>query len=208
MRSINRDSFPHLAVCVADISRRWVSTVAAYPMATYWGIKLGAGCRFYGLPILRRHPRSDITIGSCCQFRSAEWSNLAGLNHRCVISTMKEKAILYIGANCGFSGATIATEASVVIGDRVMVGANCFISDTDWHPLAPMQRAAGERGTSKPVTIENDVWLGANVVVLKGVCIGEGSVVAANSVVVQSIPAGVLAAGNPAKPLKPIAAIA
>ncbi len=82
-----------------------------------------------------------------------------------------------------------------------MVGANSCIYDTDWHPVDPARRATGEAGASIPVIIEDDVWLGANVVVLKGVTIGAGSIIAANSVVTKSIPPGVVAGGTPARPL-------
>jgi galactoside O-acetyltransferase len=85
-----------------------------------------------------------------------------------------------------------------------MAGANSSISDTDWHPIDPISRNAGDAGASSPVIIEHDVWLGANVMVLKGVTIGAGSTIAANSVVTKSIPSGVVAGGIPARVLKRI----
>ena len=110
-----------------------------------------------------------------------------------------------MGDDCGLSGAVIGAAERIVLGDRVMVGANATITDTDWHPLDPEARSGGGLGDSAPIVIEDDVWIGLNVTVLKGVTIGKGTTVAANSVVVQSLPPGALAAGAPARPVKTIA---
>ena len=201
MRALSKDSFPHLARCVWDLLRCRISTIKSEWLAFYWQVTLGRGCRFYGSPMLRRVPGSRIVVGARCTFRSAAWSNFAGINHPCILATLGENAIIKIGDDCGFSGASICAEKSITIGQRVMVGANATIFDTDWHPVDPMQRAAGGTGASSPVTIEDDVWLGANVVVLKGVTIGAGATIAVNSVVTKSIPPGVIAGGVPARPL-------
>lgn len=205
MRPVTADSFPHLVSCSLDMLRGWISGLISTGMAKYWGVRFGQGCRFYGLPIFRRSPASQIVVGDRCEFRSAVWSNFAGINHPCILATLGEGALIQIGKDCGFSGAAIGAAKSVVIGDRVMVGANSSIGDTDWHPVDPERRAAGDAGESNPIVIEDDVWLGANVVVLKGVKIGAGSTIAANSVVTKSIPPGVIAGGIPARPLKKIA---
>jgi acetyltransferase-like isoleucine patch superfamily enzyme len=175
-------------------------------MSLYWRIRIGRGCRFYGLPIFRRLPGSQINVGARCAFRSAVWSNLAGINHPCILATLGENAIIRIGDDCRVSGTSIGAMQSVIIGNRVMIGTNSSISDTDWHPVDPKRRAAGEAGRSDPVVIEDDVWLGANVMVLKGVTIGMGSTIAANSVVTRSIPPGVIAGGVPARTIRKISA--
>ena len=190
--------------CLLERLRSHVHTPITRLMAAWWRITLGRGCRFYGLPIFRRIPESTIKAGARCKFLSASWINFAGINHPCILATLGEGAIISIGDDCGFSGVSIGAGVSVTIGDRVMVGANASISDTDWHPVDPVRRAAGEQGTMSPVCIEDDVWLGANVVVLKGVTIGKGTTVAANSVVTKSIPPRVIAAGVPARVIKQI----
>jgi acetyltransferase-like isoleucine patch superfamily enzyme len=78
----------------------------------------------------------------------------------------------------------------------VRCGANTLITDTDWHTDDP------RTGPDAPVFIGNNVWLGVNVTVLKGVAIGENTVVAAGSVVTKSLSANVIAGGVPAKVLK------
>jgi len=204
MRPLNFDTYPHLVNCSLDIFRGFISKWISFGLAHYWSISLGKQCRFYGLPIFRRHPQSRIMLGDRCLFNSAPWSNYAGINHPCILATLNEGAILQIGHDCGFSGTALGAAASIVIGNRVMAGANTTITDTDWHPLDSKRRAAGEAGASVPVVIDDDVWLGANVIVLKGVTIGAGAVIAANSVVTKSIPPGVVSGGNPARPLRDI----
>jgi acetyltransferase-like isoleucine patch superfamily enzyme len=79
-----------------------------------------------------------------------------------------------------------------------MCGANVTITDTNWHALDWRDRLAGKPGDTAPVVIGEDVWLGMNAVVLKGVEIGRRTVVGAGSIVSRSLPADVIAAGQPA----------
>jgi acetyltransferase-like isoleucine patch superfamily enzyme len=170
--------------------------------ASAWNIRLAPGCNFYGWPILRKHAGSGIEIGRNCTFRSSRYSNLLGLNRPCGLSTLRPGASIIIGADCGFSGTVIGAAAKIQIGDRVLCGANTTITDTDWHNLAPELREDYCQAPSAPVVIEDDVWLGLNVTVLKGVRIGRGSVIAAGSVVVRDVPEGCLAGGTPARVLR------
>jgi acetyltransferase-like isoleucine patch superfamily enzyme len=148
------------------------------------------------LPCFRRLPGSSITIAEGCGFLSSHTSNLIGINRPCIVSTLKEGAEIRIGANCGFSGTVIGCATRIEIGDYVMCGANTLINDTDWHTDDP------RTGPDAPVIIGSGVWLGVNVTVMKGVTIGENTLVAAGSVVTKSLPANVVAGGVPAKILK------
>ena len=85
-----------------------------------------------------------------------------------------------------------------MIGNNVKVGANTVITDTDWH------YEDTRSGRDADVYIGDNVWLGYGVVVLKGVTIGENSVIGARSVVTHDIPANVIAAGNPCKVIREI----
>ncbi len=96
---------------------------------------------------------------------------------------------------------TILDEAPVHIGDHVFIGPNVGIY-TVTHALHPDQRNEGVM-RSRPVRIEDDVWIGAQAVILPGVTVGRGAVVGAGSVVTRDIPAGMLAAGNPCRVLRP-----
>lgn len=97
---------------------------------------------------------------------------------------------------------TILDEAEVTIGDNVMIGPNCSLI-TITHALDPDQRNEGIMA-ARPITIGDNAWIAANVVILPGVEIGEGAVIGAGSVVTRSIPAGMLAVGNPCRPLRPV----
>ena len=90
----------------------------------------------------------------------------------------------------------------------VEIGAGAFIApgvclSCAGHSIDGDQRAQGI-GTSKPITLEDNVWIGANAVVCGGVTIGKGSVIGAGSVVTHDIPAGVVAAGVPCRPIRPV----
>lgn len=201
MRRINRDSLPHIVHCVVDmVARRWYTNWARV-VACWWGVSLGSGCLFRGHPWFRRHPESQITIGLGCRFNSSTGSNPIGVNRPCMISTNKKGAQVIIGSGCGFSGTVICCASKIMIGENVRCGANTLITDADWHTDDP------RAGEDAPVLIGNDVWLGVNVTVLKGVTIGENTFVGANSVVSRSLPAGVVASGFPARPLKDIKSV-
>lgn len=97
---------------------------------------------------------------------------------------------------------TILDEAIVTIGDNVFIGPNCGIYTIN-HALLPDQRNEGVM-QARPVTIGDNVWIAANVVICPGVSIGEGAVIGAGSVVTRDIPPYTLAAGNPCRPLRSI----
>ena len=91
--------------------------------------------------------------------------------------------------------------ARVTFGCGVLVGPNCGFY-TACHPVDPDLRRTGVE-YARPITVGDDVWIGAGVQVMPGVRIGAGSVVGGGSVVVHDIPPGVVAVGNPCRPVKP-----
>jgi acetyltransferase-like isoleucine patch superfamily enzyme len=115
----------------------------------------------------------------------------------------------YVGENSKLWSASMLT-----IGDRVLIAHNTSIFDCDTHPINARQRHRQyveiiTKGhpeeidlREEPVTIEDDVWIGCNVVVLKGVTIGRGAVIGAGSVVSHDVPEYVLVAGNPAQVIR------
>ena len=96
-------------------------------------------------------------------------------------------------------GARISASDEIVIGDSVMLANSVYITDSDWHGLYDRTERNPE---AAPIHIGNNVWLGDHSVVLKGVSIGENSVVAAHAVVSKEVPANVVVAGNPARVVK------
>jgi acetyltransferase-like isoleucine patch superfamily enzyme len=180
------------------IIKKEIFTIYIYLKAVLVGVKIGKGCGFFGNIRLYRPPGSIIVVGNNCTFKSISDSNLIGINHKSIISTQKKGAIIRIGNNCGFSGTVIGAFNEINIGNNVRCGANTVITDGDWHPDDP------RTGQSKPIMLCDDVWLGLNVVVLKGVTIGKNSLIGANSVVTKDIPENVIAGGNPCRVLKTI----
>lgn len=98
-------------------------------------------------------------------------------------------------------GSSISAHMLVRIGDDCKIGQHAIVLDCDYHELEDPLHYGGH-GEPRPVVLEQGVWLGARVTVLKGVTIGRSSVVAAGSVVTRDIPPGVLAGGMPAKVLR------
>jgi acetyltransferase-like isoleucine patch superfamily enzyme len=96
-------------------------------------------------------------------------------------------------------GVRISVSDEVVIGEGVMIANGVYITDSDWHDIYDRTQRS-EKIT--PVRIADNVWLGDRCSVLKGVSIGENSIVAASAVVTKDVPANVVVAGNPAKVVK------
>lgn len=99
-------------------------------------------------------------------------------------------------------GLTLVDDTHIYIGDYTMLGPNVVIA-TAGHPILPEFRQQGYQYNA-PVHIGKNCWLGAGVIVLPGVTIGDNSVIGAGSVVTRDIPSGVVAVGNPCKVLREI----
>lgn len=110
---------------------------------------------------------------------------------------------LHVGANTFINADFLALGGGeITIGANVLVGPSARLY-TPSHAVDVAQRRAGYERV-QPITIEDDVWLGGNVVVCPGVTIGAGSIIGAGSVVTRDVPAGVIAVGNPAKVVREI----
>jgi maltose O-acetyltransferase len=108
-------------------------------------------------------------------------------------------AILTVGARTFLNyGASLSAHRSVTIGERCLIGNYAVIMDSDYHDLTD-RTCSGE---AQPIVIEDDVWIGVRAIILKGVRIGRGSVIAAGSVVTKDIPPRSLAAGVPASVIR------
>lgn len=114
------------------------------------------------------------------------------------------EAQIIIGNNNAFNNnVSIVAMGKITLGDRCLIGDQVGIIDCDFHEINPQTRNRSV-GLILPVSIGNNVWLGSRVMVLKGVTIGDNSVIAAASVVTKSLPANCIAAGNPAKVIRSI----
>jgi acetyltransferase-like isoleucine patch superfamily enzyme len=140
-----------------------------------------------------------VLIGQHCTMDSVHFS--VGLKGR-----------IEIGDHCVFTNAVLMAEELLEIGNYVMLGFNVTIADTDFHPIAPAQRLIDAEAWSpvnvgkprppivcRPVVIEDDVWVGPNATILKGVTIGRGSFIEPGAMVTRSLPPGSRVLGNPAQ---------
>ena len=151
-----------------------------------------------GRPIIIRWENSTIRIGRYFKACSRLQGNSIGVQGPVYIRTLSENAQIVIGDNVGVSGCSISACESVSIGNNVLVGSGALITDSDAHPVDFEARKKGCPGVSRPICIEDDVFIGARAIVLKGVRIGCGSVVGAGAVVVKDVPPYSVVAGNPA----------
>lgn len=162
----------------------------------YPNVMFGKKISFIGFPKFRNLPGGKILVGDSCSFLSTPKSNMIGINRPCIITTQSTNATVIIGKNCGFSGTVIGAFIRIELRNNVRCGANTLITDSDWHLDDP------RAGKPAKVLIEENVWLGEGVKVLKGVTIGKNSVIGAGSVVTKNIPANVVAAGNPCEVIR------
>lgn len=113
-------------------------------------------------------------------------------------------AELVIGNGNAFNNnVSLICMGKISTGDHCLIGDQVMIYDCDWHEIDPQHRSRSV-GPVRPVIIGNNAWFGSRVMVLKGVTIGDNSVIAAASVVTKPIPANCIAAGNPAKVIRSI----
>ena len=149
------------------------------------------------------------------RFRSRE-ANALMIGAHCTMDgvhfDLGEKGRMVIGDYCYFTNAVLLCELEVRVGNYVVIGWNATIADTDFHPVSPAERIADAIACSplgkgrprpevlkRPVLIEDDVWIGPNATILKGVRIGAGAFVEAGSLVTRDVPARARILGNPAQ---------
>lgn len=137
----------------------------------------------------------DISIGKECRI-----SGKTTITGR---SCSQKKPTLIIGKNVDLGWqSTVAVGDEIIIGDNVRIAGQCFLAGYPGHPIDPVARAKGLPELDEQVgsiILKDDVWLASGVKVMAGVTIGEGTIVAAGSVVTKDLPACVIAAGCPAK---------
>jgi acetyltransferase-like isoleucine patch superfamily enzyme len=128
------------------------------------------------------------------------------LNGHMYIEARNQGAFIIIGENTHINNnfVSIAEYTSIRIGKRCFIGSNVEILDSNFHGLRVSERSTSKPENAKPVVICDDVFIGSNVKIMKGVVVGSGSIISNGSIVVGSIPPNVIAGGNPAKVLKDI----
>jgi acetyltransferase-like isoleucine patch superfamily enzyme len=159
--------------------------------------------KFYGLPRVQRHKGSQITIGQNFENRNWASANFISSHQRTVLATNSPVGKILIGNNVGISGSNIVSETEVTIGDSTIIGSNCIIIDTDFHPIAAKNRRHSKKGVrSKSIKIGKNVFIGTRSIILPGVSIGDNTIIGAGSVVRKNVSANSIYAGGKVSKLK------
>lgn len=151
-------------------------------------------------------PGGYIILGSNFAMNNRINGNPIGPNENCLFYVGYGGRIS-IGDNVGISQSSLVAYAPINIGNSVKIGGGTCVWTTDFHSLDwKIRRSKEDLKYRKiaPVTIEDDVFIGAKCIILKGVTIGKGSIIAAGSVVTKSIPPFEIWGGNPAKIIRKI----
>ena len=162
------------------------------------------------LPCFKMPKNGKVLIAKNAVINSSFRNTNTALTYRCKFVTGYD-GVISIGENTMLNGVCVVAYENVEIGRDCQIASSTLISDTDFHPVDPDLRLKQVRGESfpfssvgkSPIRIGSNVWIGWNCTILKGVEIGDNSIVAAGSVVLAgSYPANSLLAGNPAKVIK------
>ena len=166
-------------------------------------VKLHNGLRINKWPLMKVHRNASIVLSDNVLLNSSNHSYHINMHSRVKIMCDVEDAEIYIGKNTRIHGSCIHAFKKIHIGNDCLIAANCQIFDANGHHSSAQQRHTNN-GKAKEIKIGDNVWIGANSIILPGVSIGSNSIIAAGSVVNKSIPAEHIAGGNPAKSIKRI----
>lgn len=150
-------------------------------------VETGSQVRAISRPRIRFAKGAEIRIGDRAVLNSSPVSYHTAMPSRVTLIADRPDAVIRIGPDCRINGATIHAQAAVTIGARVLMAAGSTIMDSNGHPLEHYGRHL-KRDAPRPVTIEDDVWIGLGAVILPGSRVGRGSVVSANAVVSGFVP--------------------
>jgi acetyltransferase-like isoleucine patch superfamily enzyme len=176
------------------------------------GASFGENMKVHNRFYLSKHKDAKLTIGNNFLFTSGEAFNPLCRNIRGCIHLSYPASEITIGDDTGISSACLWAKERITIGNRVKIGGDCIIMDTDAHSLDYRVRSSREMvgkygkdvfsAASSPITIGDDVLIGTRCIILKGVTIGARSVIGSGSVVTKSIPEDCIAAGNPCRVIR------
>lgn len=164
-----------------------------------YDIKTGRNFTSNGIPFIRVSKSGSFKIGNDFRINNGNRFNPIGRNQRCMFIV---KGKLSIGNNVGMSSSAIICHNEITVEDGVKIGGNVAIYDTDFHSINYIERTSiledKKNIKTSPVHIKKNVFIGAHSTILKGVTIGENSVIGACSVIRESILANEIWVGNPA----------
>ena len=168
-------------------------------------IQFGKNLIVKGSIYLNINSNSQVKIGDNCNIKSGQNHNPISRNIKTSI-TLEERAMLEIGNSVGLSSVCIWVHDSVRIGNNVNIGADTIIMDSDAHSLDYLHRQNIDTDllnkNNKEIIIGDDVLIGMRSMILKGVTIGDRSIIGSGSIVTRDVPPDTVVGGNPAKFIK------
>lgn len=192
-----------VALIHADIA--W-STMRTRLSLYVQGCRAGRGLKTSGQVRIKAREAGSIVLGECVTLLAGWRSNRVGLSNPVILHTWQGGRI-EIGDHTGASSVIISSRTGVKIGRHCNIGGNVRIYDHDFHSLDPDIRRGPDDGNhvaSAPIVIGDDVFIGANAIILKGVNIGDRAIIGAGAVVAKDVPSDCIAVGNPALVLRKI----
>lgn len=194
-----------LKIRLGCLLSRIVSTPIAKTKLKFMGCPYGSHLIVDGKVYLFAQRKGAITVGKHVSIFSRFGANLVGLTNPSVIQCLGNGRIS-IGNHCGLSAPILSARSLIQIGDYTQIGGNVRVFDHDYHALDHLARRNPIQDQAlcktKPVIIGNDVLIGANSIILKGVTIGDRCIIGAGSVVTRNIPPDEIWGGNPAIKLR------
>jgi len=168
-------------------------------------IECGRDLEIFGRVIIRTGD-GKIVIGNRVVFVSSSWrSTPSGVAHPVRLRTFMPTARIIFEDGSGMSGGSVTARSRTIrIGRNTLIGPDCMFVDSDFHIAWPPEdrNRFATTDLDADISVGDNVWFGARCIVLKGVTIGDNSVIAAGSVVTKDVPSNALAGGNPARVLK------
>lgn len=135
---------------------------------------------------------------------SVPWMTALGVARPMILRTLANDAKIIIGNNTGMSGCVVCAASSILIGKECMIGADVILADNDFHHANPKLRSDPNAAylSARQIQISDNVFIGTRSIILKGVVIGENTIIGAGSIVTGNIPPNVIAAGNPCRVIR------
>lgn len=188
------------------IIRTWISRAMVFFLGIRRGVQISPECYVKGWPDICIFDDGKIILGEGVVLNSSRKRYHVGLYGPVRLIANGSNAIIEIGSNTRIHGSSIQAKGCLKIGANCLIAANCQILDNNGHDvlIESPEKRINTHGTVKSVTIEDDVWVGMNSIILPGSTIRRGAVIAAGSIVRGEIPENALFASPSGSVVKQI----
>ena len=185
---------------------RFWGTLGYFVLKHWFGVEHTTLPKVFGIPQIAKTPGAKIVIGRNVQLlSSSNRATASTLQGPVRLHALTDTASFVLGDGVGLNGTSITARSRTIrIGNNTLIAPNVVIVDSDFHEYWPPGGRADAPGFEHDadVSIGTNVWIGMRSIVLKGVTIGDGTIIAAGSVVTGDIPSNVLAGGVPARVIR------